>query len=122
MSVQLKRSLLITTTAIVSFSATLQVPIAFAADSNIARWDGSGDGTTYNSHVNYEDDVFFGGKDVVIDGDYDVLTTDVAVGADINATSSGGPRSVTVSGGATLTATATGNWHIVSNWLYQQPV
>nr|WP_320144923.1 autotransporter domain-containing protein [uncultured Cohaesibacter sp.] len=110
----LRTSSLLASSAIVSFSAMLQVPFAFADDSNIARWDGSGDGTTYNSHVNYEDDVFFGGKDVVIDGDYDVLAKDVAVAADINSTSGGGPRSVTVSGGATLTATATGNWYIMS--------
>ena len=110
----LRISSLLASTAIVSFSAMLQVPFAFADDSNIARWDGSGDGTIYNNHENYEDDVFFGGKDVVIDGDYDVLTTDVAVAADINAASDGGPRSVTVSGGATLTGTPTGNWYVVS--------
>lgn len=110
----LRTSSLLASSAIVSFSAMLQVPFAFADDSNIARWNGSGNGTTYNSHENYEGGVSYGGKDVVIDGDYDVLTTDVAVAADINAASDGGPRSVTVSGGATLTATATGNWYIMS--------
>nr|WP_321481478.1 autotransporter domain-containing protein [uncultured Cohaesibacter sp.] len=94
----LRTGFLLASTAIVSFGAIS----SSLAETN---WTGAYDGKSFNVFGNWDNN--FNGGDLVIDGAVTVeAPVNFTVGTDINSvnTPSNGPRSLTISGGATLHA------------------
>ena len=92
----LRTSFLLASTAIIS----LGVMSSSHAQTN---WTGAQDGKTFNVFGNWDSN--FNGGDLVIDGAVNVeAPTDFTVGTDINSRDvpGNGPRSITISGGASL--------------------
>ncbi|ARC90678.1 autotransporter domain-containing protein [Rhodovulum sp. MB263] len=108
----------LSTTALVSVAALSLAPAGWAEDENTtSNWTGKFD-DTFNYFENWDNG--FNGADLVIDGEGAVVSSKgVTVAADYGSNPTipnVGPRTVTISGGATLNATSDENAVLAIGW------
>ncbi|WP_201152599.1 autotransporter outer membrane beta-barrel domain-containing protein [Rhodovulum sulfidophilum] len=113
----------LSTTALVSVAALPLAPAAWAQEGNtVSNWTGKLD-STYNFFENWDNG--FNGADLVIDGkDVVVDAKQATVAADYGSVygePDHGPRTVTISGGATLNATNPEHTVLAIGWSRGEP-
>ncbi|BAQ71616.1 outer membrane autotransporter barrel domain protein (plasmid) [Rhodovulum sulfidophilum] len=106
----------LSTTALVSAAALPLAPAGWAQPAtNVSNWTGEF-GTTFNVVENWDNG--FSGRDLVIDGEgVEANSTNLTIGADHGSNpkdEEAGSRTITISGGATLSSTSNNNNSVLS--------